>query len=153
MNKQAGKLKAIWLKRGRRGVMDAVDQADTIAHRGLANNTDQGGKRQVTILSKEVWDDLMQQVGASLDPSTRRANLLVTGIDLADTRGQTLQVGTVRIRIYGETKPCERMDEVAFGLREAMYENWGGGAYGEVLDDGQIAIGDPVAWLDESLEG
>jgi MOSC domain-containing protein YiiM len=27
-----------------------------------------------------------------------------------------------------------------------MRANWGGGAFGEVLDDGEIAVGDPVTW-------
>jgi MOSC domain-containing protein YiiM len=143
-----GKLEAIWLKRGRRGPMDAKTQAALKAGRGLVGNTDQGGKRQVTIIEKEVWQRLMTEVGTDLDPAARRANLLISGIPLAGSRGRTLQIGAVHIRIYGETKPCERMEEAHPGLRAAMGENWGGGAYGEVLDDGVIAIGDPVRWIE-----
>jgi MOSC domain-containing protein YiiM len=145
----AGKLVAIWLKRGRRGVMDPVERAQLQAGRGLVGNTDQGGKRQVTIIEEAVWDQLMAETGALLDPSARRANLLMRDVPLANSRGQILQIGAVRIRIYGETRPCERMDEAHPGLRQAMSANWGGGAYGEVLDDGKIAVGDSVAWIQE----
>ena len=145
----SGQLQAIWIKRVRRGPMDRRDSATLVAGRGIVGNANQGGRRQVTLIEQEVWEDLMGRMGASLSPSERRANLMVSGVRLANSRGRILHVRPCRIRIYGETKPCERMDEALMGLKEAMYPDWGGGAYGEVLDDGPIAVGDPVRWADQ----
>ena len=141
-----GRLEAIWIKRVRRGPMDPVDAADLRAGRGIIGNANQGGRRQVTIIEREVWSSVMRNVGADLDPSTRRANLMVSGVALAATRGRILRIGTCRIRILGETKPCEQMEALVPGLRDAMYPEWRGGAFGEVLNDGGIAIGDRVEW-------
>lgn len=88
----------------------------------------------------------MTALGTTLDPSVRRANLLVRGVTLSNSRGRVLRIGTVRVRIAGETKPCHQMDEVYDGLQAVMREDWGGGAFAVVLDDGAIAVGDAVAW-------
>ena len=143
-----GRLEAIWLKRMRRGPMDAVECAVLKAQQGLVGNTDQGGRRQVTLLEHEVWEALMTQVGATLPPAIRRANLLLSGIRLVKSRKRILGIGACRLRILGETKPCERMEEACPGLQKAMYPDWAGGAFAEVLDDGTIAVGDPVRWLE-----
>jgi len=142
-----GRLEAIWLKRMRRGPMDAVERARLKAHQGLVGNTDQGGRRQVTLLEQEMWHALMAQIEATLPPSTRRANVLLSGIRLVKSRQRILCIGACRIRILGETKPCERMEEACPGLQQAMYADWAGGAFGEVLDDGELVVGDPVRWL------
>jgi MOSC domain-containing protein YiiM len=141
-----GKLEAIWLKRMKAGPMDPIPMAQLKAGLGLVGNANQGGKRQITIIEQERWQEVMTLMGADLEPSTRRANLMVSGIRLANSRGKLLRIGDCRIRIYGETTPCELMDKFLPGLQEAMRGNWSGGVFGEVLDDGEIKTGDPVLW-------
>lgn len=142
-----GRLEAIWRKRARRGPMDPLDRAELVAERGLVGNADQGGRRQVTIISAEAWERAEADLGRRVSPDARRANLLVQGIELRDTRERTLAVGGVRILVGGETKPCYRMDEAADGLQEALRPEWRGGVYGRVVEGGAIEVGDPVRWM------
>ena len=144
-----GQLEAIWIKRMKRGPMDSVQQATLQAGHGLLGNANQGGKRQITILEREVWNVLMREVNGSLPPSARRANLLISGLSLSHSRKHILRVGRCRIRIVGETRPCERMENACPGLQAAMSRPWAGGAFGEILDDGEIVIGAPLCWVEE----
>lgn len=159
-----GRLEAIWIKRAHKGPMDAVSEAELVEGQGLKNNADQGGRRQVAILSKERWEEATAGLGAgksgeesheeshgesnaaglAVHPKDRRANLFVSGVDLEETRGWTLTVGEHRMFIAGETKPCAFMDDIYDGLQDALRPRWGGGAYAQVLDSGTISVGDRV---------
>jgi MOSC domain-containing protein YiiM len=128
--------------------MDPVSRATLVKNQGLVGNADQGRRRQVTIIEREIWAALMQEIRRNLPPQARRANLMVSGTPLVESRGRVLRIGPCRIRVLGETKPCEMVEALHPGLRAAMYPDWRGGAFGEVLDDGEIAVGDPVQWED-----
>lgn len=155
-----GRLEAIWIKRAHKGPMDAVSDAELVEGQGLKGNADQGGRRQVAILSRERWEEATaglrdgksgeashgesDAAGLAVYPKDRRANLFVSGLDLEDTRGWTLAVGGHRLVIAGETKPCAFMDDICDGLQDALRPRWGGGAYAQVLDSGTISVGDRV---------
>lgn len=148
----AGRLEAIWVKRAHRGPMDPVSSGALAAGRGLVGSADQGRRRQVTLIEREVWDGLMHDLAAEVSPSARRANLMVSGIPLARATNRMLRIGDCRLRILGETRPCERMDEALPGLRRAMEREWGGGAFAEVLEGGDIEVGAPVTWDSQRVE-
>ena len=141
-----GRIERLWVKRAHRGAMDARESITLIANRGVEGSADRGGRRQVTILEREVWDALARELGSDAGPETRRANVLVSGIDLRASRGRVLRLGGTRVRIAGEVKPCERMEEAVTGLRALMYPEWRGGAFGQILDGGTVSVGDVAEW-------
>lgn len=138
------RLEQIWIKRMKRGPMDPVQHAQVIAGKGIVGNANQGGKRQVTIVSAKHWQDVTAPLGHTPDVKMRRANLLVSDVDFTRSHGKILTIGKIRVRIYGETRPCEQMETAAPGLQAAMSVPFGGGACGEILDDGELSVGDPV---------
>jgi MOSC domain-containing protein YiiM len=143
---ERGRVEAIWLKRAHRGPMDAVAKATLVEGQGLAGSVGRSKRRQVTLIERESWDQCMKDLQSSADPNGRRANILLTGIRLARTRGNILVVGPTRLAVGGELTPCERMDEVVPGLQAAMKADWRGGVFAQVISGGEFAVGDRVAW-------
>jgi MOSC domain-containing protein YiiM len=137
----------IWLKRFHRGPMDQVEEAELVAGQGLRGSADQGGKRQITIITEESWDAVQKELGIVVDPSARRANVVLQGIDLEKSHGRMLRLGECVFRIYGEVRPCERMDQAQQGLRNALKEQWRGGVFAEIIEGGTIRLGDPAELL------
>jgi MOSC domain-containing protein YiiM len=144
----AGRLEAIWLKRARGGPMDPQPRV-VIDAGGLVGNANRSYRRAITIIEREVFDRIRAELSDAVRPEMRRANLMISGIRLEATRDRILAVGPVRIRIGGETRPCELMDEEGHpGLQAALEPGWGGGAFGTVVTPGEIAVGDPVRWIE-----
>ena len=145
-----GKIEQIWIKRFHRGPMDPVTHGTLVAGQGLLDSANQGGRRQVTLIARERWNLAVQSMGMHIDPIQRRENVLVAGIDLENTHTRILQVGGCRLLIRGETRPCERMDEAVLGLQNALDAHWGGGAFAEIIQGGEITVGDNVTWEDNT---
>jgi len=127
--------------------MDAALEGELVAGRGLVGNANQGGRRQVTLIEEEVWTAMMRELDADAPTAGRRANLVLRDLRLLGSRGRELVVGPCRLRILGETKPCERMDDVVPGLRRLMFPDWRGGAFAEVVEGGRIHVGDRAEWV------
>lgn len=141
----SGRVEAIWIKRSFGGVMDAAVEVSLVAGQGIERDASFGrAHRQVTVIEREVFDRIRRTLPAA-EPAMRRANIMVSGVRLAESRNHVLTVGGVRLLLRGETRPCERMDEKCPGLRDALALGWGGGAHAVVLDDGLVRVGDAAA--------
>jgi len=126
--------------------MDNVAAAELIENRGIKGNADQKGMRQITIITQENWINMMKELKMNLDPSLRRANVLVRGISLLGTRNRILRLGNCLIHVRGETRPCEQMDEASPGLKKVMQVNWNGGIFGTIVKGGIIKIGNQAVF-------
>ena len=147
-----GEVAAIWLKRFKGGPMDGVPFADAVERRGLAGNANQGGKRQITLIDEARWREAEAALGATIEPSARRANVMLRGVELEATRGRMLMIGGCVVRIYNETRPCYQMDQAYEGLQAALSPRWRAGVYGEIVRGGRIAVGDRAGWVEGLTE-
>ena len=136
------RLLAIFLRPGARLPVRHADEATAIAGQGLDGDHAGGGKRQVTLLAREAWERACADFGTAVDPSVRRANLLVEGIDLGACIGGSLQIGDVVVDVLGETRPCELLDaQGRTGLCAALRPERRGGVYGAVRTGGLLRTG------------
>lgn len=139
-------LRGIARREGKRAPMQTLDSAPVLVESGVAGDSrGRPGPRQVTVLTSAGWDAACADAGVELPWQTRRANILVEGLDLLDTTGQQLRIGELLLEVTGELEPCSRMDEAHPGLREALTPEWRGGVTCRVVAGGTIAVGDPVS--------
>ncbi len=139
-------IKAIAVKNQKRDVMQILDNAQITVADGILGDfrgAQQG--RQITILSESAWQKVCTEVDADLPWTTRRANLLVDGVEFdASWVGKTIRIGRVELVVTRETSPCSLMDEQHQGLTAALIPEWRGGVCCNVLKAGYIKVGDSV---------
>ena len=150
MNETSGRVKGIAIRTGDRAPIREFTEARAVTGKGLIGDDRAGGKRGITLLDARRWADTMTEMGKDLPWHTRRANVLVEGLDLGPALiGKRLQIGEIEVQLWDETRPCGEMDEICPGLKDALKPDTRGGLHGEILNDGQIQIGDEVSLLDE----
>src|SRR5262245_40474165 len=139
-----GQLLAIARAPVKRGPLTPVPEAVIDVREGVtgdARGTRQG--RQVTVVFREGWEAACRDVGAELPWTTRRANLLVEGVDVP-REGRRLVIGKAIFEVTQETQPCQVMEAAHRGLRAALTPDWRGGVCCRVVQGGTIRVGDRV---------
>ena len=142
------RLLAIYLRPSSRTPVKRVQEAEAVAGHGLVGDHTKGGRRQVTLISREAWAEACDALGmpsCELDAASRRANLLVEGVDVtALPRGTLLRIGGVGLQVEGETHPCQLMDDMHLGLWDALKPRQRGGHFARILVGGPLRVGDRV---------
>ena len=108
------------------------------------------GNRQVTVMSSESWDTVCKELDKKIHWTTRRANLIIEGINLENTKGMLLKIGDFTLEITGELNPCNRMDDQVQGLTDALTSNWRGGVTCKILSEGIVNEGDKVTIVERT---
>ena len=147
-----GILESIALRRKSRAAMELCLWADVTESEGIVGDHRGGTKRQVTILSRERWSQTIAELNVDLPWHTRRANLLVSGVDLAKAIGNQIRIGECIFDIHGEVDPCDRMDEYHDGLMQALYPDTRGGVWGRVVRGGCLKLNQAVSIHDTAKQ-
>jgi MOSC domain-containing protein YiiM len=143
-----GRLVGIARREQKRAEMETLENAEISEETGVANDSrGKPGKRQVTIISRAAWAAACDDLGRQIPWTTRRANLLVEGVDLPQRTGDVIEIAGVRLLVTMEVDPCSRMEEQFEGLREALTPEWRGGVACTVLKGGSVRLGDDVSVL------
>ena len=140
-----GKLLGIARKAKSGAPMEELGTVEITLERGLEG--DYRGKlrrRQISVLAREDWEAACEVLGEPLPWTTRRANLLVAGLSLSESKGARLKIGTAVLEVYCETDPCAVMDKAREGLRQALEPDWRGGVCCRVIEGGRISLEDEV---------
>jgi MOSC domain-containing protein YiiM len=144
----AGTLAGIARRAAPRAPMETIARTTVSTRFGVAGDfrggLKPGGKRQVTLMERRDWLAACAELGVVLPWQLRRANLLVDTLDLPQRAGARLRIGAVLLEVTTECDPCQRMDEIAFGLDAALRADWRGGVCARVLEEGEIALGDRI---------
>lgn len=145
MASSAGRLAGIARRDKKRALMQTLETADISSDTGVAADfRGKPGDRQVSVVSAAAWRAACAELQRDVAWTTRRANLLIDGLELPPQPGAELHIGAVRLMITGELEPCSRMDEQCPGLTEALKPDWRGGVSCSILQGGRVSVGDNV---------
>lgn len=112
---------------------------------------------QISLINTASVRDLAEKAGLPLDPLRFRGNLLIDGLaawEEFELVGQNVRIGGVELRVESRIRRCTATSvDLDTGTRNtdvpaALFEHYGHmdcGLYLTVLEDGVIALGDPVS--------
>ncbi len=142
----SGTIRGIAIKNRPRVKMQSIDSARISVHSGILGDFRgaQAG-RQVTLLSEPAWHGVCAELGTDLPWTLRRANLLVDGVEFdASFVDRRVFIGAVELIVRQQTVPCSNMDAQHQGLSAALASNWRGGICCDVIQPGEVRLGDLV---------
>jgi len=141
-----GKILGIATRKKTKAIMDEHSSATVTFENGVGQDSrgKKRNKRQITILTNENWHSTCIELKREIPWTTRRANILIEGIELKNKKGIQLRIGTAIVEITGELEPCNRMDEQFEGLTKILTPDWRGGVTCKLIQEGEIHLNDEV---------
>ncbi len=142
MQTHIGRVLAIARKSAVGGPMIDLESARVATDGTLDEAPPTSLERGLTLLSAAQWKAACDDLGMALPWTARRANVLVEVDTLGPLIGKRARLGSVLLRITGETKPCRQMEETQKGLLKALVPDQRGGVTAHVERGGAFKLGD-----------
>lgn len=155
----SGTVEIIALAEQATGDMHVVEHASAFANRGLEGDryaakagtftpaTDTMRGYDLTLIEAEVLDDLTLPHGGRIAYADARRNIVTRGIDLNALVGRRFRIGNVECLGQRLCEPCSHLEPLTTkGALRALIHR--GGLRADVLSDGEITTGAPIATLD-----
>ncbi|RST30932.1 MOSC domain-containing protein [Sphingomonas ginkgonis] len=145
-----GRLLGIARRERPRAPMEVIEHGRIIPGQGVVGDfrgalKSGRNKREISILARADWEAALRELGQHVSWEMRRANLYVDGIFLPRSPGSRIRLsGGALLEVTGECDPCNRMNEIAEGLRAVLTPDWRGGVLTRVIEGGPIMVGDSV---------
>jgi MOSC domain-containing protein YiiM len=130
---------ALFLCKASRAPLVSVDQVEAIENTGLEGDrhAKRDSRRQVLLMEEEILDRL------DLKPGDVREQVTVRDLGLdALEDGARIRVGGALLEVGAPCQPCERMDQIRAGLKDALVGRRG--RFVSVVEAGSFSVGDPL---------
>jgi MOSC domain-containing protein YiiM len=111
-----------------------------------------GTGRALTLIEAEVLELLRDSLGISLQPGETRRNLTTRGIALNALVGRRFRIGAVLCEGMRLCEPCAYLEGVVGRpLLDPLSQR--GGLRADILEDGEIRVGDELRPIEDTAKG
>ena len=148
-----GTIEGLFVAAEASGPVRAIDRVRAVAGRGLEGDryfaataapwVPEGEGRDVTLIEAEALEGLAADTGIELPPGASRRQVVTRGIALNDLVGRRFRLGGVEVVGRELADPCRHLETLTQdGVLKGLVDR--GGLRAEILNDGEITVGDPV---------
>ena len=118
--------------------MREVASVDAVTGKGLAGDVSFGRtSRQILLVDQATLTEF------DLQPGQIRENITMVGLELAGlTDGTRIRIGDATLEVTGDCSPCDHIEEIRPGLRDAIRGRRG--VLARVQAGGRITVTDPA---------
>ena len=144
----SGHVEAINVRETSEAAAVSVQRVRLVSGRGVEGDryyapAGAGSGEALTLIAAEALEGLEADTGIRLSAADSRRQVLTRGIDLNALVGREFTVGSVRCRGVELCEPCAHLQSVTQdGVLKGLVHR--GGLRADVLNDGDVAVGDPV---------
>ena len=153
-----GQVLSIFIRRDPGEPVSELDQVLAVPGKGLQGDYYFAGiapkgvepSRELTLIEKETLDALEADHNITLNPGDTRRNLITENVPLNHLIGKEFQVGEVTLKGIRLCEPCAHLADLTQDqVLPALVHR--GGLRAQILTEGVIRVGDPIAYLESVL--